>query len=161
MLIILKNVAFFISSMVSGLLNQMKIFWQLYMIKLLGFFNRSGATQAVALDIFKAVNRLSRLVFFTNVSLFEFQVRYLLGFLFGFASVVDSFEWFWMGSLYKNIQSLVKFIRAPLLVLDFSYYTLMTFLMMLSEILLSMLMMLLSIVSVTRHRIVATTRLGF
>ena len=42
------------------------------------------------------------LVFFTNLGLMEFQVRYLASFL--FFSVTDGFEWFWMGSLHKNIQ---------------------------------------------------------
>ena len=46
-----------------------------------------------------------------------------------------------------------EFLKAPLLVLHFSYYTLMTFLMMLSVILLSMLMILLSILSVIGHTI--------
>ena len=39
-----------------------------------------------------------------------------------------------MGSLYKNIQLMLKFPKAPFLVLHFSYYTLMTFLMMLSDV---------------------------
>ena len=58
-----------------------------------------------------------------------------------------------MGSLHKNIQLILEFPKAPFLVLHFSYYTLMTFLMMLSVILLSMLMILLSILSVIRHLI--------
>ena len=48
---------------------------------------------------------------------------------------------------------MLEFLKAPFLVLHFSCYTLMTFLMMLSVILLSMLMILLSIVSVIRHLI--------
>ena len=91
------------------------------------------------------------LVFFTNLSLMEFQVRYLGLFL--LFSVIEGFEWFWMGSLYKNILLMLDFLKAPNLVLHFSYYALMTFLMMLSVILLSMLMMLLSILSVIRHLI--------
>ena len=59
-------------------------------------------------------------------------------------SVIDGFERFWMGSLRKNIQLILEFLKAPFLVLHFSYYTLMTFLMMLSVILLSMLMIVLS-----------------
>ena len=47
-----------------------------------------------------------------------------------------------MGSLHKNIQLMLKFLKAPFLVLNFSYYTLMTFLMMLSVILLCMLILL-------------------
>ena len=53
-----------------------------------------------------------------------------------------------MESLPKNIQLIPEFLKAPFMVLHFSYYTLMTFLTMLSEILLSMLMILLSILSV-------------
>ena len=80
-----------------------------------------------------------------------FQVRYLALFL--LFLVMGSFEWFWMESLHKNIQLMLKFLEAPFLVLHFSYYTLVTFLMMLSGILLSMLMVLLSTLSVIRHLI--------
>ena len=50
---------------------------------------------------------------------------------------------------------MLKFPKAPLLVLHFSYYnyTLLTFLMMFYVILLSMLMILLSLLSVIRHMI--------
>ena len=68
-------------------------------------------------------------------------------------SVIDGFEWFWMESLHKNIQLMLAFLKASFSVLHFSYYTLMTFLTMLSVILLSMLMILLSIQSVIRHLI--------
>ena len=45
--------------MVLGLLDQLQIFWQLGLIELLGFLiNRFGATQAVALNISKAFNRV-------------------------------------------------------------------------------------------------------
>ena len=74
------------------------------------------------------------LVFFTNLSLMELQVRYLALFL--LFSVIDDFEWFWIGSLQKNIQLMLEFLKAPFLVLHFSYDTLMTF----TVILLSMLM---------------------
>ena len=91
------------------------------------------------------------LVFFTNVSLMEVQVRYLTLFL--LFSVIDNFEWFWMESLHKNIQLMREFVKAPFLVLHFSYYTLMIFLLMLSVILLSMLMILFFILSVIGHLI--------
>ena len=90
-------------------------------------------------------------VYLFFVRLIEFQVRYLALFL--LFSVIDNFEWFWMESLHKNIQLMLEFLKAPFLVLHFSYYTLMTFLMMLSVILLSMLMILLSILSVIRYLI--------
>ena len=48
---------------------------------------------------------------------------------------------------------MLEFLKAPFLVPHFSYYILMTFPMMLSVILLSMLMILLSILSVIRHLI--------
>ena len=114
-------------------------------------FNRSGATRAVALDISKTFDRVWQLVFFTNLSLMSFQVRYLVLFL--LFSVIDGFEWFWMASLHKNIQLMLEFLKAPSLVLHFSCYTLMIFVMMLSVILLSMLMILLSILGVIRHLI--------
>ena len=72
----------------------------------------------------------------------ELQVRYLALFL--LLSVIDGFEWFWIESLHKNIQLMLRFLKAPFLVLHIFYYTLMTFLMMLFAILLSKLMMLIS-----------------
>ena len=134
--------------MVLDLLDQLQIFLQLYLIELLGLstglaFNRS--TRATALDIWTGFGML---VFFTNLGLMEFQVRYLVLFLF---LVIDDFKWFCMGSFLTNIQLMLKFLKAPFLILHFSYYTLMTFLMMSSGILLSMLMILPSILSVIRH----------
>ena len=91
------------------------------------------------------------LVFFTNLSLIGFQFRYLALFL--ISSVIDGFEWFWMESLHKNIQLMLEFLRVLFLVQHFSCYTLMTFLMVLSVILLSMLILILSTVNVIRHLI--------
>ena len=81
----------------------------------------------------------------------NFQVRYLVLFL--LFSVIDAFEWFWMESLHKIIQLMLEFLKAPSLVLHFSCYALMIFVMMLSVILLSMLTILLSIQGVIRHLI--------
>ena len=89
------------------------------------------------------------LVFFTNLSLMEFQVRYLALFL--LFSVINSFKGFWMESFQKNIQLMLELLKAPFLVLHFSCFTLMTFLTMLSVTLLSMLMILLLILN--RHLI--------
>ena len=114
-------------------------------------FNRSGATQAVALDISKAFDRVGMLAFFTNLSLMEFQVKNFALFL--LISVIDGFEWFWMESLHKNIQLMVEFLKASFLVLHFLCYILMTFLVMLALILLSMLMILLPTLTVIRHLI--------
>ena len=49
-------------------------------------------------------------VFFTNFSLMEFQVKYLA--LLCLFSVTDGFQWLWMGSLHKNIQLMLEFIKA-------------------------------------------------
>ena len=75
---------FFISSMVLGFLDQLQIFSQLCLIELLGawVFNRSGATQTVALNISKAFDRCGVPVVFTNIGLVEFQVRYMAYFFF-------------------------------------------------------------------------------
>ena len=85
------------------------------------------------------------LVFLTNLTLMEFQARYLV--------LIGRFWWFWMGNLHKNIQLMLESLKGIFLVLNFSYYTLLTFLMMLSVILLSMLMILLSTLNVIRHLI--------
>ena len=71
-------------------------------------FNRSGNTLALALDISKLLIEFDLLVFFTNVGVMEFQVRYLALFL--LFSVLGGFRWFWMGSLYKNIQLILEFL---------------------------------------------------
>ena len=78
---------------------------------------------------------------------FAFSLKFLL------LSVIDNFEWFWMQSLHKNIQLMQEFLKAPFLAQLFSNYTLMIFLMMLSVMLLSKLMILLSILSVIGHLI--------
>ena len=91
------------------------------------------------------------LVFFTNLILMRFLVRHSA--LFHLFSVIDSFEWFWMESLHKNNQLKLKFLKAPFLVLRFFHYTLMTFLIMGSVILLTMLMILLCTLSMIRHMI--------
>ena len=81
----------------------------------------------------------------------EFQVRYLALFL--LFLVIGSFGLFWMGNLHKNIQLKLVLLKGLFLFLHFSYYTLMTFLMMLSVILLSVLMILLSTLNIIRHLI--------
>ena len=72
-----------------------------------------------------------------------------------FGCFSDHFEQLWevMGILHKNIQLILKFLKASFLVLHFSYYTLITFLMMFSVKLLSMLMIRLSNLEAIRHLI--------
>ena len=135
--------------MVLDLLNQLKVFWQLCLIELLGLLTGLGLLELQHFIYLRLLTGLGMLVFFTNFSLMEFQVRYLTLFL--LFSVIGGFWWFWMGNLHKNIQLMLEFFGGPFLVLHFSYYTLMSFLMMLSVILLSMLMILLSTLNVIRH----------
>ena len=124
-----------------GLLDQLQIFSQFYLIELLEFFTGLGLLELWRLIELRLLTGFGILVFFTNLSLMEFQVRYLVLFL--LFSVIDDFEWFWMESLHKNIQLMREFLKAPFSVLHFSYYTLMSILTMLSVILLSMQMILL------------------
>ena len=89
------------------------------------------------------------LVFFTNLS------HRISGHIFGFISSFLSNKWLRVvldRSLHKNIQLMLEFLKGLLLVLSLSCYTLMAFLMIVSD-LLSMLMILLSILSVIRHLI--------
>ena len=58
-----------------------------------------------------------------------------------------------MESLHKNILLMLESLKGPFLVLHFAFCVLMTFLMMLSVILPSILMILLSILGVIRHLI--------
>ena len=62
--------------------------------------------------------------------------------------------------LQKNIQLMLEFLKAPCLVPHFSFYILMTFLMMLFVILLSVLMILLSTPSVIRHLIYCNNQMA-
>ena len=112
--------------MVLGLLNQLQIFSVLYLIELLGLLTGLGLLELWHLMYPRLLTGFGKLVFFTKLSLMEFQVRYLVLFL--LFSVIDGLEWFWMRNLHKNIQLMLEFLKAPFLVLQFSCYTLMTFL---------------------------------
>ena len=131
--------------MVLGLLIQLQIFSKLYLIKLLGLVTSLGLPELWLLIYPRLLTEFGMLVFFTNLGLMEFQVRYLALFL--FLSVIWGFRWFWMGSLHKNIQFMLEFLKGKALVLHFSYY------MILSVILLSMLTILLSTLKLIRHLI--------
>ena len=119
--------------------------------RIAGAFNRSGHTWTVALDISKAFGRD-----WHAGLLYKLLSYRILGQIFG---LISSFLrnrwlwWFWMGSLHKNIQLMLEFLKTPFFVLHFSYYTLMTFLMMLSAILLFTLMILLSTLNLMRQLI--------
>ena len=119
LLITSRNLAFFlISCMVLGLLDQLLIFSQSHLIELLGFLTDLELLDLWHLIYSRLLTGFGVLVYFTNLSLMEFHVRYLALFL--LFSVIDGFEWFWMESLHKNIQLMLKFLKAPFLVLHFS-----------------------------------------
>ena len=132
--------------MVLGLLDQLKIFSQLYLIELLGVLTGLRLLELWHLRYPRLLTGFSMLVFFTNVSPMEFQTRYLALFL--PVSIIDGSELFRMEILHKDIQLMLQFLKASSLTLRFSYSRLMTFLTMLSVILLSMLIILLPILSV-------------
>ena len=122
------------------------------LIELLGRLTGLGLLELQHLIYPRLLTVFGMLFIFTNLSLMEFQVRYLTLFLFFFL-VTGSFQWFWMVNLNTNIQLLLDFLKGPFLIRHFSYYTLMAFLMMLSVILPSMLMILLSTLNLIRHLI--------
>ena len=89
----LENVAFFlISNMVLGLLDQLQIFQQLCLMELLSLLTSLGLLELQHLIYPRLLTEFGMLIFFTNLGLMEFQVRYLSLFL--PFSVIGSFRWF-------------------------------------------------------------------
>ena len=80
--------------------------------------NSSGATRVVKLDISKAFDEV-----WHSGSVHKLKFYQISGQIFGLIlslSVIDGFRLFWMGSAHKNIQLILKFQKAPFLVLHFS-----------------------------------------
>ena len=67
--------------MVLGLLNQMQNFLQLYVIEFLGLLTGLGQLELQHLIYPTVLTGFGMLVFFTNLSIMEFQVRYISLFL--------------------------------------------------------------------------------
>ena len=99
---------FLISSVILGLLNQLQIFWHLYLIELLGLLAGLGLLEHFIYP--RLLTGFFMLVIFTN--LFNF---------YGISVQMfdNGFGWLWIGSLYKNIQLILQFFKAPFLVLHF------------------------------------------
>ena len=134
-----------ISSMLLSLLDQLQIFPQLYLTAV------SRVTRAVALDISKADDR----VLHTGL-LHKLKSYGISGPIFGLISFFLSNRCLRMvldKKSFKNTQLMLEFLKGPFLFLHFSCCRLMTFLMMLSVTLPSMLMTLLFILTVTRRLI--------
>ena len=83
-------VFFLISSTVLGLLNQLQIFLQLYLIELLGLLTGLGLLKLWHLIYLRLLTRFDMLLFFPNLGLMEFQVIYLA--LFILFSVIEDFK---------------------------------------------------------------------
>ena len=110
-----KNVVFCpISRMVSGLLDLLTDVSD----RIARAFNRSGLLELYHLIYLRLLTRFGMLVFFTNLRLIEFLVRFRL-----ISSFLINRQRFWMESLFKNIQLILVFFKVPLLALHFSYYT--------------------------------------
>ena len=105
--ITLRNVNFF-SHFQYGLRYSLSTAYLLKVVsdKIARAFNRS---RAVALEYPRILTEFVMLVLFTNLSLRELQVRDFTLFL--LFSVIDSFGWFKMGRLQKNIQLMLIFSR--------------------------------------------------
>ena len=88
----LEKCFFLISSMVLGLFDQLQIFSHLYLIELLGLLTGLELLEVWHLIYPRLLTEFGKLVFFTNLILMEFQVRYFA--LFFLFSVVDGFKWF-------------------------------------------------------------------
>ena len=123
--------------MVLGLLDQLQIFWQLYLIELLGFLTGLGLQVLLHMLYPRLSTEFGMLVFFTNVSVMEFQVRYLALF-------------FFLGN--RRLRVVLDGVSSQEYPVN-AGVPLMTFPMILSVTLLSMLMILLFTLSVIRHRL--------
>ena len=87
---------FFQFPMVLGFLDHLQIFLQLYLIELLGLLTVLGLLELQLLTYARLLTGFGMMVFFTNLSITEIQVRYLdLLLLF---SVIDSLECIWSES---------------------------------------------------------------
>ena len=72
------------------------------LIELIGLLTGLGLLELWHLIYPRLLAGFDMLVFLTNFSLLEIEVRHLVLFL--LFSVIDDFQWFWMESLHKNIQ---------------------------------------------------------
>ena len=108
-----------ISSMILGFLDQLQIFLQLYLIELLGLLTGLGLLELWHLIYPRLLIGFDILLFFTNFGI----SGQIFGLISSFLSLIDTFKRFWMARLHKNIQLLLDFLKAPFLVLHFSYNT--------------------------------------
>ena len=80
-------------------------------------FNRSGATSAVAHDIWKVFERA-----WHACLLHKLKALWNFGSYFCLLSLLDGFNWFWMGGLHENTHLMLELLKAPFLVQHFLPY---------------------------------------
>ena len=114
-------------------------------------FNRSGATRAIALNIFKAFDSVWHAGLLHKLKSYGISDQ-----IFGLCSSFLSHRWLGVVLNGKSSQDYPINTEVPqgsILGCNFSYYTLLTYLIMLSVILLSMLMILLAVLIVIGYLI--------
>ena len=121
--------------------------YMFYLTELPGLCIGLGLLNLWHLIWLRLLTRFGILVFLTNLCLMQFQVGYLAL----FCSSLSFHSYIVTEHVHKNIQQMLVFLKATFFVLHFPYYTSMTFLTMLSVILLSMLLIVLSTLSVFKH----------
>ena len=89
------------------------VFSQWYLMELVGLLTGLGLVKLWHLIYPRRLTGFGMLVFFINLNLRDFQVKFLALFL--LFTVIDGFEWFWMESLLKNFQLMLEFLKAPFL----------------------------------------------
>ena len=129
--------------MVLGLLDQLQVFSVFLSDRIAGAFNRSGAPRAVALDISQAFDKV------WHAGLLHKPKSYgISGQIFDLISSFISTSLLYLDGKLQEYPVNSDIPQGPFLFLHFFYYTLITFLMILSVILISMLMIILSSLSV-------------
>ena len=144
-------VLFLFSTKVLGLFDWLQIFWQLYLIKLLGLLTALRLLELQHLVYPRLFDRVWRAGLFHKLKYYGIS-----GQVFGLICSFLSNRWLLVVLDRKSSQEYpinAGVPQGPFFVLHFSYYILMTFMMMLFVTLLSMLMIVLSTLSVIRHLI--------
>ena len=144
-------VLFLFSTKVLGLFDWLQIFWQLYLIKLLGLLTALRLLELQHLVYPRLFDRVWHAGLFHKLKYYGIS-----GQVFGLICSFLSNRWLLVVLDRKSSQEYpinAGVPQGPFFVLHFSYYILMTFMMMLFVTLLFMLMIVLSTLSVIRHLI--------
>ena len=86
-------------------------------------------------NIFKGFNRVQNVGLLQKLDSYGISGR-VFALMLSFLD--NNLDWFWIGYRHKNIMLILVFLKTPFLIPHFSYYKIMTFLDMLSVIMLSM-----------------------